>query len=1812
MRRFDWTFALALMFAPLGAAAQQPSVPDIDLIPDRHAIYSTGTDFPGGDMFTRFDATLEACEAACIANGRCTALTYNETANVCFGKSGPLAPVPFSGAISARIIAASPGAEALATARATDLTAILTEEQFAAAAALAADIGYLHRAGEFTVARLLDASGNDASGDLGTMGMAVAVRDGWADWRTYARMIRTGTASNNPTARMLPAIVNAYLRAPGPGAQAQVLREMALILEDRGDGRAAIPALRTAVALVPDAATQEALDRVIGLFGFTVGTTDVESDSATPRICAVFTEPLVQAGVDYGNYVQLPDPRLVVSVAGAELCIDGVRHGERYRVVLRQGLPAASGEALDAPVELALYVRDRTPAVRFISRAYVLPNSGDIAMPVETVNLDTVDITIGRVSDRNILRTMQEDMFASPLYAWQQGYFDDQIGTPVYQGTAEVSTELNRDGLTRLPLSGALEGQPAGLYVISATIPGADPYDTAPASQWFILSDVGLTTMGGIDGLTVVARSLATADAIDGAEVTLLSRANEIIGTATTDADGVARFDPGLTRGTGAAAAALVLVANGADDIAFLSLTDPAFDLSDRGVEGREPAPPIDVFLTTDRGAYRAGETVFATALMRDPRAFALPGVPLTAIVYRPDGVEWSRTASTADAAGGHVFALPIAGTAPRGTWRIDVLADVDAAALASTAVLVEDFLPERIDFEITAEPMLALGNETALVVDARFLFGPAAPDLPVEGEVLVRAAVGLPDYPGYTFGRYDERFDAQQYFVDGDARTDDFGRAVVPVTLDAPETEVAQPLEAIATLRLTEGSGRPVERRLTVPVAATGPMIGIRPAFDDVVPEGETARFSLVASMPPVVDTAPARMEVVWTVNRLETRYQWYQYYGDWNWEPVTSRTRIATGTATLGAQPVQVGTEVDWGRYEIIVERTDGAYVAASTDFYAGWYAPANAGATPDFLEASLDADSYAPGDTATFRVVPRAAGTAIVTVMTNRVVALQMVEVTQGENLIELPVTDDWGAGVYVSASVIRPMDTDAGRNPSRALGLAYASVDPGVRALGVTITAPDVQLPRGPLPVTVQIDGLRPGDSGYVALAATDVGILNLTGFEAPDPSAHFFGQRKLGVELRDIYGRLIDGQTGTLGAIRTGGDGSAGMGTQAPPPTEELVAYFTGPVRVDAQGRADLTFEMPSFNGTVRLSAVAWSETGVGQASTDVVVRDPVVVTASVPRFMAPGDESRLLLEITHTDGPAGDMGLAVSGDGIGTGIVPATVTLVEGGRQILSVPVRAATTGTATITVALTTPDGRVLTKELLVPVQVNDPEVARTTRLTLAPGETFTFDDNVFAGFAPGTGTASLSVGPLARFDAPGLLTTLDRYPYGCTEQITSRALPLLYLSGVATTMGLAEPREIDARIADVIQGVLGNQAANGAFGLWGAYSGDLWLDAYVTDFLSRARTAGYDVPDAAFVIAMDNLQNKVNYAPDFEEGGGDLAYALMVLAREGAASVGDLRYYADEKADDFRQPIALAQLGAALAYYGDQPRADMLFERANRMVARAPSRSSQSIWRNDYGTGRRDAAAVLALATEVGSTAVDTAMLTLRATEPVSYVSTQEAVWSLLAADGLIRDFTQTGVTIDGTAPTGPLVRLRAAQTNAAPVRIANAGTEPTELTISAFGVPDVPPVAEGTGFAIARDYYTLDGVPATLASVPVGTRLVTVLTVTPFGRQDARLMVNDPLPAGFEIDNPNLIRGGDIGALDWLGNVTTQNTEFRQDRFLAAVDWRSDAAFQLAYILRAVSPGSFHHPAASVEDMYRPDLRANTDAGFATITE
>jgi uncharacterized protein YfaS (alpha-2-macroglobulin family) len=346
----------------------------------------------------------------------------------------------------------------------------------------------------------------------------------------------------------------------------------------------------------------------------------------------------------------------------------------------------------------------------------------------------------------------------------------------------------------------------------------------------------------------------------------------------------------------------------------------------------------------------------------------------------------------------------------------------------------------------------------------------------------------------------------------------------------------------------------------------------------------------------------------------------------------------------------------------------------------------------------------------------------------------------------------------------------------------------------------------------------------------------------------------------------------------------------------------------------------------------------------------------------------------------------------------------------------------------------------------------------------------------------------------------------------------------------------------------------------------------------------------------------------------PGARAGGEDVAYALYVLARNARAVIGDLRYYAEAKLNAFATPLARAQLGAALALYGDRPRADRAFASALALLNRGEPGLG---WRRDYGSDLRDAAALLALAAESGTQAVDLKALAEHIDQLGALddrLSTQEQAWLLVAAQALMQGAAKPRLEVDGGLTEGPFFRHFTARDLATgPATLINRGSQPLEILVTLAGIPRLAPPPGGQGYRIERAWYDQEGRRVQPDRLSQGQRLVAILTVTAEAPGAARLLVDDPLPAGLEIENPSLLRAADLQGIPWLGLLEgSAHQEFRADRFVAAVDRQADdpAQFQLAYRVRAVTPGRFLLPAATVEDMYRPRQRAWTAEGKVEV--
>src|SRR6195952_3935543 len=459
------------------------------------------------------------------------------------------------------------------------------------------------------------------------------------NWLRLARAIFQISPKNSSEGTFLQerastAAYIAYQRAGNAGEEADALAVLGRSMSERKLWRPALDALRLSLEVREVADVRGLYEKTRDEYGFRLLDYTVDSDSASPRACFQFSADLAKR-VDFAPFLALAgSDKPALTSEGKQLCVDGLKHGERYNVNLRAGLPSAVKETLPKSAEFNIYVRDRKPFVRFTGRAYVLPRTGQRGIPLVSVNTPAVTVDVFRIGDRNLINTVIDSDFQQSLNKYQLSSLGDERGVKVWSGELATATTLNQDVTTAFPVDQALGDLQPGVYVMTAVAKGPgsakdDESGGSLATQWFIVSDLGLTAFSGNDGIHVFVNSLASTDAVAKAEVRLVARNNEILATRKTDDSGHVLFEAGLARGEGGLSPAMLTVSGEKADYAFLSLKSNASDLRDRGFLGRAVPAGADAFIYTERGVYRSNDTVYLTALLRDGQGNAMTGGPL-------------------------------------------------------------------------------------------------------------------------------------------------------------------------------------------------------------------------------------------------------------------------------------------------------------------------------------------------------------------------------------------------------------------------------------------------------------------------------------------------------------------------------------------------------------------------------------------------------------------------------------------------------------------------------------------------------------------------------------------------------------------------------------------------------------------------------------------------------------------------------------------------------------------------------------------------------------------------------------------------------------------------------------------------------------------------------------------------------------------------------------------------------------------------------------------------------------------------------
>ncbi|TIV76628.1 MAG: hypothetical protein E5V64_32975, partial [Mesorhizobium sp.] len=539
---------LVLLFFAFSGVAQAAEA--------RRIVTTDNSDYFGFDLRSDQNVSLDQCKTTCLGDPACRAFTYNTKAKWCFLKSDFNQLKPFNGAIAGKVanvdgdpdigappeLAFFPGWMAdQAQQYRNKLTDPVYDKPTEGLGALQAAAEQAQLTGDHRLAMQKYEAAVTVLPDDGHL------------WLELAReTLAVQPASNTSEGSTLPAngtsaAFNAYKLVRTTKTRAQALALLGAGLDRRDLYRPSLQAYEASLALVSSPSVQADYADLKARKGFRVIDHTVDADTSAPRICAQFSEDLVKTGVDYSQFVTVDNAAPKgVEAKDKQICVEGLEHGQHYEVTFRAGLPAAIGEVTSAPVVLSIYVQDRAPSARFTGDSFVLPAGARRGIPVVTVNMNAAKMKLYRIGDRSLAQLLSGYQFLKQLDGYDLSNISDQMGSPVWEGQLDIANDLNKEVTTSFPVDEALPQRKPGVYVLTAQAVDdhSDEYDSR-ATQWFVVSDIGLSTYTGQDGLNVFARSLGSAKPITGAELTLLARNNEILGTATTDAEGRAVFNPG-------------------------------------------------------------------------------------------------------------------------------------------------------------------------------------------------------------------------------------------------------------------------------------------------------------------------------------------------------------------------------------------------------------------------------------------------------------------------------------------------------------------------------------------------------------------------------------------------------------------------------------------------------------------------------------------------------------------------------------------------------------------------------------------------------------------------------------------------------------------------------------------------------------------------------------------------------------------------------------------------------------------------------------------------------------------------------------------------------------------------------------------------------------------------------------------------------------------------------------------------------------------------------------------------------------------
>ena len=1583
-----------------------------------------------------------------------------------------------------------------------------------------------------------------------------------------------------------------------------------------------------------------------------------------------FSEP-IGVGQDLNGLItlgSLSDLRYTIDASQVKVYAPAELKGD-YILTVHSGVENINQKALQDGKTASILFEDKIPSVTIAGNGTILPNSGKLVLPFEAINLKAVDVTVIKIYENNIPQFFQSNSYkdGNELRRVAKPILQKTIRLD-----EDKALDLHKKNRFTLDLDKMIRTEPGAMYRITIAFrqeynvfdckakdektEDGERYDDGEGygekideddefwqhydnyypqnyrwddkdnpctpsfytterfvSRNLIASNIGLVAKRGNDNsMLVVATDLLTAKPLSGVTLDLMDYQKQIIYSAKTDGDGLASFD--LKRQP------FLLVARNGSERGYLKLDDGgSLPLSRFDVGGDVVQHGVKGFIYGERGVWRPGDSIFVSFILEDKLKKLPANYPVTMEFYNPKGQLFKRMINAKPVNNFYTFKTSTENTAPTGNW----LAKVKAGGATFTKTFkVETIMPNRlkIDFNIGNRTYLTSGT-SASTLSAKWLFGAVAQNLKAKVDVnLNTTETKFKGFDGFSFDNPTVSFESQvKTIFEGSLNQN--GTAQINTNLNENNTAPGV-LRANFTTKVFEPGGNFSIDNLSIPYHVYKSYLGVRPDKGDkmsgMLVTGKDHKVEIVN-----VDTDGKLLTGSKTVKveLYKTQWRWWweqdsQYtyanftQNKYNKLVQTAQVNLSNGK---GSWNLRID-EPEWGRYLILVRDLNGGHVTGKSVYvdWPGW-AQREQGNNPteaSMLSFTANKDKYNVGDDITLTIPTGNDGRALISIENgSRVLKTFWVDTKSGQTQYTFKAEKSMTPNVFANITLLQPHAQTVNDLPIRMYGAIPISVeDPE------TILKPVIKMASKIKPETENtiIVNEQNGKAMTYTIALVDEGLLDLTRFKTPNPHAAFYAREGLGVKTWDLYDYVLGAWGGNLERILSiGGDGSINKNLNPAKANRfKAVVQYMGPFTIGKGESKTHKFKLPQYIGAVRAMVVAGQDGAYGTAEKSVEVKKPLMVLATLPRVIGPGETFTLPVTVFATESNLKNVSVQLNA----TNLIMLNgnkqqLYYKQTGEQMAYFEVKAPNNvGIAKVKVIAQS--GSEKTEyDVEIDIRNPNPYVTNVISTTIEPQQKWSMNYQPIG--MTGTNSGVLEVSSIPAINLTKRLSFLIKYPHGCVEQITSGVFPQLFLNRL-TPLNETQKATTERNIKAGITRLKGFQTTEGGLSYWpGEGSADEWGSNYAGHFLVEAQNAGYTLP----VGLMDELLRfqkvkATNWAPNSNNFyGGDLsqAYRLYVLALAKKPEMAAMNRL---KAFEYLSVAAKWRLAAAYKLAGQNAIAQNMIANLDASV------NPYNQLGGTYGSDIRDEAMILETLTLLGQKAKAASLLQPLASKlgDDSWYSTQTTAYSLLAiakfcGTNQSANKLQFQYSLDGKSATvnsNEYINSLTTNFKGNVATVVNKGNNVLFARLILQGQPlagqndFLPNKPDVLGMSVS--YKRLNGTSIDPTTLKQGTDFYAEVTIKNPGRMGyyEQMALTQIFPSGWEIINTRVNDNQSI-----LASSPFTYQDIRDDRVFTYFNLRENESVVYKVLLNASYIGRYYLSAVQCEAMYNNEISA-TEGG------